>query len=403
MPDGGYFEIKFEQLRWTRRFYRDVLLHCPYCNTGIPEYKKSEMLQKGKWVAQNPGHSRAGFHISSLYAPVGWLSWADIAKKFEEAGNDPEEKQVFMNTVLGLPWEEQGEHIAKEYLTRRIEQYQAQVPNGALILTMAVDVQKTRLEYEVRGWGKAEESWGIEYGRIEGPTTELQSIDPDFPSVWQRLDELRIKGFRREDGLEMRIACVMIDSGGIDAATDTVYNYTLPRERMRVFALKGGSQSSAPIMRKPHRNTRNHCALFIVGVDKAKELIYARLRIEAEGPGYFHFPDSEKAGYDAAYFASLTCERRIVVYRRGYKKLQWWKPNGVRNEGLDLAVYNLVAIRFLNPNWDALAARYNRNSIIVKPAAKLDNPEVETANSKPAATFTKNTNFKKSRVDGIYI
>jgi len=392
--EEGYFEILFEQLQWTKKIYTDIALHCPRCITPIQEYQKTEMLERGKWKAQNPGHWRAGFHISSLYAPVGWLSWANIAKKFEEAGNDPEKKQVFTNTILGLPWEEQGETIAEEYLSRRVEQYQAQVPEGVLILTMSVDVQKTRLEYEVRGWGKDEESWGIEYGRIEGPTTELHSPDPDYPSVWQRLDDLRMKAFRRENGFEMRIACVMIDSGGIDTTTDTVYNYTLPRERMRVFALKGSSQSSTPIMHKPHRNTRNKCALFRVGVDKAKDLIYARLKIENTGPGYFHFPDNESAGYNAAYFASLTCERKIAVYRYGYKKLQWWKPKDARNEGLDLAVYNLVAIRYLNPNWEALAARYSKQITI---------PKVNiNENSKPI-TDSINGYSRRNRIDGIHI
>jgi phage terminase large subunit GpA-like protein len=361
--DGGYFEMKFEQLQWTKGLYHDIMLYCPHCGVGIPEYKKTEMLAGGKWVAKNPGHWRAGFYISSLYSPLGWYSWADIAKEFEAAGNDPEKRQVFVNTTLGLPYENTGETIAHEYLTRRAEMYNAQVPDGVLQLTMAVDVQKTRLEYEVRGWGKGEESWGIEYGRIEGPTTELDSADADFPSVWKRLDELRVKGFTREDGYEMRISCVMIDSGGIDTTTDTVYKYTLTRERMRVFALKGSNQSKQPIFNRPHRRTANKCALFIAGTDKAKELIYSRLKIEERGPGFCHFPDNENTGYNAAYYASLTSERRMMKYQNGYKKLYWWKPKDARNEGLDLFVYNLVAIRFLNPNWDALAARFKKSFV----------------------------------------
>jgi len=356
--DDGYFEIKMEQLQWTKGHYHNVELCCPYCGQGIPEYKKTEMLAGGKWEAQNPGHWRVGFFLSSLYSPVGWLSWNAIARKFDEAGNDPERRQTFTNTILGLPWKEDGETIAQEYLTRRVEKYNAQVPDDVLLLTMAVDVQKTRLEYEVCGWARGEECWGIEYGRIEGSTHELDSGDPDFPSVWKVLDDIRRKDFIREDGYVMRIACVMIDSGGIDTTTDTVYSYTLPREREKVFALKGSSQPSKPIYNKPSRNTRNRCALFPVGVDKAKELVYARLKINDKGPGYCHFPDDGAAtGYVPAYFAGLICEVRKVKFQNGYRKLYWWKPRDARNEPLDLRVYNTNAIRFLNPNWDVLEKR----------------------------------------------
>jgi len=357
-PAAGYFEIKFEQLRWTKKVYDDILLYCPLCGVGIAEHEKTKMLASGKWVAKNPGHWRAGFYISSLYSPLGWCSWIDIAREFEASRSDPEKRQVFENTMLGLPYENTGESIANEYLARRVEMYNAQVPNGVLQLTMAVDVQKTRLEYEVRGWGKGEESWGIEYGRIEGPTTELDSGDNEFPSVWKRLDELRVKGFTREDGYEMRIICTMIDSGGIDTTTDTVYKYTLSRQRMRVFALKGSSNPSKPIYNVPHRKTPNGCALFIVGTYMAKDYIYQILKIDEPGPCYCHFPDNEDTGYNAAYYASLTAERRMVKIHHGYKKIYWVKDKNARNEGLDLFVYNLLAIRHINPNWDALAARY---------------------------------------------
>jgi phage terminase large subunit GpA-like protein len=364
--DDGYFEIKMDQLRWEKGKYDEVLLYCPHCGTGIEEYQKTKMLETGKWVEQNPGHPRVGFFLSSLYSPIGWLSWSTIARKFDECGNDPERLQTFTNTILGLPWEETGETIAQEYLTRRIEHYNAQVPNEVLQLTMAVDVQKTWLEYEVCGWARGEESWGIEHGKIEGPTTELDSGNIDFPSVWKQLDEVRKKDFTREDGYVMRISCVMVDSGGIGSTTDTVYAYTLPRENQRVFAIKGSSQSSKPIFNK-HTRTRNGCALFAIGVDKAKQLIYDRLRIEEAGPGHCHFPSHEAAGYNADYFAGLISECRRFRWVKGYKKFYWWKPRDARNEPLDLRVYNLNAIRLLNPNWDVLENRYARTRKIDTP------------------------------------
>lgn len=51
----------------------------------------------------------AGFHLSSLYSPVGWFSWADAAETFVEAEKNPALLQVLINTVLGETWALQGD------------------------------------------------------------------------------------------------------------------------------------------------------------------------------------------------------------------------------------------------------------------------------------------------------
>jgi phage terminase large subunit GpA-like protein len=353
-PNNGYFVLKFENLQWEPGEPETVMCYCPHCGGGIEEYQKTEMLNKGKWIAENPGHYRVGFNLSSLYSPIGWLSWAQVVRKFEAAGNDIEKRKTFNNTILGLPWEESGETIANEYLERRREQYICEVPPEVLLLTMAVDVQKDRLEYLVKGWGKYEECWGIEYGVLRGDTSELASPDKDFPTPWQQLDIARTKGYKRIDGTEVRIVCVMIDCG---YNSDVVYQYTKPRERMRVFSVRGSSTVDKPIMNKPSRNTKNRAAIFYCGTNQAKELIYSRLKIDNAGPGYYHFPADEKMGFDAAFFAGLTCEKKIAVYKRGFKRLEWHKAKSARNEPLDLDVYNLVAIRFLEKDLIRLTAQ----------------------------------------------
>jgi phage terminase large subunit GpA-like protein len=354
-PNNGYFVLKFENLQWEPGKPETVMCYCPHCGGGIEEYQKTEMLKKGKWIAENPGHHRTGFHLSSLYSPIGWLSWVQVVRKFEAAGNDIEKRKTFNNTILGLPWEESGETIANEYLERRREQYICEVPPGVLLLTMSVDVQKDRLEYLVKGWGKYEECWAIEYGVLRGETSELISPDKEYPSPWQQLDIVRTKGFKRIDGTEIRIVCTMIDCG---YNSDVVYHYTKPRERMRVFAVRGSSNPTKDIMNKPSRNTANRAAIFYCGTSKAKELIYSRLKIENAGPGYYHFPADEKGGFDAAFFAGLTCEKLIPVYKKnGHKRLEWHKAKSARNEPLDLDVYNLVAIRFLEKDLIRLTAQ----------------------------------------------
>lgn len=371
-----FFHITFDLLQWPTGKPEDVLLYCPHCGCGIEEYHKTRMLPAGRWVKTNPGHFRVGFHLSSLYSPLGWLSWEEIARRFESAGKDPEKRKAFQNTILGLPWEEDGEILAVEYLERRREEYTAQLPPGVMLLTMAVDVQNNRLEYEVRGWGKDEETWGIEYGAIYGDPAELTSPDPNNPTVWQRLDEQRMKGFVRSDRMELRVACTVVDSGYL---SDVVYAYTKPRERFRVFSVRGSSTDTKPLLPKVSTAGKIKARIFVLGVSKGKELVYARLRLEEPGPGYFHFPKDELCGYDPAYYAGLTCERRVVKHIRGYRVMQWEKPRDARNEPLDLAVYNTAAIRILNPNWAAIALRYaNINSKVVAPpkAQTTDTPQI---------------------------
>jgi len=356
---GGYFELKFEQLRWTRGVYTDTMLYCPLCGEGIKESSKTDMLARGKWVAQNPGHPHAGFHISGLYSPLGWLSWQTIARKWDASESDIEKRQVFVNTILGLPFETSDEIISSDFLKERAEDYDTRIPNEVLQLTMAVDVHKTRLEYEIRGWGVDEESWGIKYDRIYGPTYDISKILHD-DTVWDELTKIRNMEFIRKDGMAMRIACVMIDSGGTESSTDVVYRYCQLLERMRVFAIKGSSRPDAPIYSPPRRRHYEGVPLFIAGTFEAKRVIYQRLKIKTPGPGYYHFPKNITSGYDELAYASITSERLVVNFKNGYKKLQWWKPHDIPNELLDLNVYNLVAIRHLKPDWVRLSARYKQ-------------------------------------------
>jgi phage terminase large subunit GpA-like protein len=53
----------------------------------------------------------------------------------------------------------------------------------------------------------------------------------------------------------------------------------------------------------------------MIGVDTAKDTLYARLRFEEIGPGYVHFPIGGR--FDASYFAQLTSEEVATRYSEG--------------------------------------------------------------------------------------
>ncbi len=396
---GQYQEIKFDRLMWERGNYEDVRLACMHCGSLIAEGHKPKMLAGGKWRATNHGHWRIGFHISALYSP--WLSWAEVAKQHEEAEGYPVKMQVFVNTILALPWEEDSETIAEEFLKRRIEPYAAQVPMGVLSLTMAVDSQGDRLEYEVKGWGEGEESWGIEYGIIPGDPSVLASGNPEPPSVWEQLDERRRKVFRHEDGGEIRISCTFVDSGG--GFTDIVYQYTKARFRERVYSVKGGGQPSRPLLNKPIRGGKVRAWLYVLGVNKGKDLVFARLKIDKPGPGYCHFPDDENLGYDGKYYAGLISERKRVVIRGGVKVVRWILPNKARNEPFDISVYNTAAIRMLNPNWERLRAQ-RANQKGLSSVAALPRPSPDSAATKAGPSVREySTPPLRKPIDGVHL
>ncbi len=72
--------------------------------------------------------------------------------------------QVWVNTALGETWEDRGgEVIAPEGLAARREAFGDTLPDGVLILTAGVDVQKDRIEAQIIGWGEGEQSWVVDH------------------------------------------------------------------------------------------------------------------------------------------------------------------------------------------------------------------------------------------------
>lgn len=100
--------------------------------------------------------------------------------------------KVWVNTELGETWEEQGEQVEDAALLNRRELYDADVPEGVLVLTAGVDVQDDRFEVEVVGWGVGKESWGIRYQKIYGDMLKEQ--------VWQDLDNFLLGASRKRTG-----------------------------------------------------------------------------------------------------------------------------------------------------------------------------------------------------------
>jgi len=81
-------------------------------------------------------------------------------------------------------------------VSKRKEEYTAEIPDQVQVLTAGVDVQDDRLEIEVVGWGLGEESWGIYYKQFIG--------SPGQNDVWEQLDRFLETEFEYANGEKIR-------------------------------------------------------------------------------------------------------------------------------------------------------------------------------------------------------
>jgi phage terminase large subunit GpA-like protein len=332
--------LKWAQVRWEPDQPESAAYACVECGTLWTDAERVRSIRQGEWVATSTSRRVAGFHLSALYSP--WTNLEAGVIEFLEAKKQPATLRVWVNTFLGEAWEEAGEAVDDYAIAEHREDWGEMVPKEVLMLTAGVDVQDDRLEVEIVGWGRDEESWSIDYRTIYG--------DPSSPAVWSDLDSILAQRFEREDERELVVRAACIDSGGHH--TSSVYNYVRPREGKRFFAIKGVGGEGKPLVGKPTRNNIGKIRLFPVGVDSAKDLLFSRMRIKEVGPGYMHFPLSRSD----EYFRQLTAEKLVTRYHKGFARREWVKTRP-RNEALDVRVYSMAALGILNLNLNTLANR----------------------------------------------
>jgi phage terminase large subunit GpA-like protein len=344
--------LLFERLKWTKGKPETAEYFCEECGSSASEADKTDMLARGEWrataVAKTP--ACVGFHISSLYSPVGWMSWAEIAADWEKAmTGGVDAMKTFRNTILGETWQERGESPDWERLLERREPFQMGiVPNGAVVLTAAIDNQAApaRLELAVWGWAAGYESWLVDVATIDG--------DPGGADAWAKVKAIIDAPFPREGGGTMKISAIAVDTGG--QHTSSLYNQLRQMRDRRIIPIKGigGWNRSSPVTgptmvdvtiqgRKITRGLR----LWSVSVDVFKAELYRRLWLTRNEDGSFpagwvHLPESA----DAEIIKQLVAEELVTIKdRRGFSRMEWRKLRA--NESLDCAVMARAALSVL--------------------------------------------------------
>lgn len=340
---------------------KNVLYACPYC--GCVHDEETIKKQPAKWIAENPSAYEKGhrsFWLNAFVSP--WKTWKEIVDKFLETKDDVEKLKVTYNTLFGQLWEERGEIENEDDIINRRENYERnedgsliELQEGVLVLTMGVDTQDDRLEYEVVGHGKYAETWGIKRGFIMGA--------PDTDAPWEKLDEIIDHTFKFKNGLGTHISLTFVDSGG--HYTTEVYKQCKKRQHKKVFPIKGKGGESIPFISIPtkqyldkvakSKKSKNFVYLYTLGVDAGKTIIMDSLKVKEPGPKYAHFPKDEELKYDRSFFNGLISERQELVETKTGRKLAWVSiPGHKRNEALDCRNYAIAAIRLLDPDFNAI-------------------------------------------------
>lgn len=395
-PHCGHRQwLKFEQLRWTWGQPQTVHYVCDACDEAIGEHHKTWMLEHGEWhpTSEDPHRKTIGFHLSSLYSPIGWRAWSDIAGAWENAQGSATALKAFKNTELGETWVEEGDAPEWERLFERREDYSiGRVPLACLLLTAGADIQKDRIEVSVWAFGRGKSTWLIEHRVLMGPVHQgIGARD----SVWQRLAGLLCETWTHASGAQLSLSRLAVDTG---FATQEAYAFVRTCKDARVLAVKGVARGAALIgsptavdVTLGVKKLRRGIKLFAVAGAIAKLELYNNLRktIEISENGEITYP----AGFvhlpkiDAEFVQQLCAEQLVTRRDRNGFPVREWQKMRERNEGLDCYVYaraaaaNVGLDRFEERHWGELEKQLGMTTATEASATPLISVRASTANN----------------------
>lgn len=386
---GEFFVPRFKLLVWPegvaiRRAAREARLACIKCGALIGDEHKELMNARGTFLA--PGQKVEGFDVANKAGPrhawlmvdgsngevVGdppdaeavtfWVSglmspWVTFSQRaaawlHAAASGDQERIRVVINTAFGELYRTRGQ--APEWTALRdscaAPYALGDVPKGALVLFLSVDVQKNRLVCVVRGWGAGLESWLVHREELWGET--------DSPEVWQRLDGLADRTFG-----DLPIRRFAVDSG---YRTEHALEWCR-RRGDHAYATYGREKPSRLYFQTDVEVNRNGKKFrtgmkrWIVDTAYFKGWVHDRFGWPDDQPGAWHMPGPDASGqFDEgteSYCKQLVGEQRM---RLPSGRVQWIKTGEnhfLDCEALQVFLAHVERVRDIKPvNPDASIA-----------------------------------------------
>lgn len=367
------YEMHTNHMIWEPGRPDTARIVCPECGAKHTDEDRFKMAKDGRYLnfdLQEPEPFGArGLHLNCTAhtgdfdeSYDGYLHEIAAEQERVKKSDNPEKaKRVFVNTMDAESYAEATETKPEAhslYGKREVYKPMEMLPAGVLVITMGVDVQKDRLEAQVIGFGKNKEKWCLAYRIFPG--------SPMSNETWKPIDELRAFEWRHPlSNTPLKIVCTFVDSGKWQ---DTVFNYTFPRTRQRVYACKGAKAIDRPLMDgKPTAVGNKRIPQYHVGTHEAKDLIYQALELPkpeegADFPqGYIHVPKIDEfgpmaGGEGTGYFEMLTAEdSKMKRSTQTGEFVRFFENNNrARNEALDTFVYCIGAERVMNPQYELI-------------------------------------------------
>jgi len=279
----------------------------------------------------------AGFHIWAGYSP--WVTWSEIMAEWFPAkkSEDREQLRVFINSVLGEPFEDAVKKVDVSSIKERRKEGlpRGVVPDEAQILIMWADVHADNIYWGVTAWGYNRRSWLVAEGICVGFPELLEHYDESYP--------------RATKGDPLACQCLVIDSG---YRTGEVYE--IARTVPGVYPTKG--QQDAVYSVKPSDvqykldGTVKIREVRIYNVNKAMFLtaLHQSFEIPLGEPGAFHI-HSETTDEFCLHMAAEHQVKIIKSVNGAKREVLIWQPRTptTPNHYLDGWVYGLAIAHFL--------------------------------------------------------
>ena len=334
------------------------------CDHKLKNEEKTDFLMceelggTAKWIPHNTEGARPltkSYHISTLYAPVGADSWADMAQQWVDAQGKVEDMQSFINLALGESFENFDDRPQPELLHSLKGMYKQNSlpPKGEakpLFAMLGCDVQagnmrsgewvkgkEPRIEASLYGYGLNGREWLIAHYVIKGATNDYRSgafkklkekiVTKDFPMVPLK---------------------VFIDSRH---QTDEVNKFC--NNSKNVFPIMGHNFISKNEGSKYFKiveidNFRSYngekLKMYELSTNIIKRRLYNKLRLKIDPAtneyphGYLMFP----MDMTQKFFDMLTAERPVIKNVNGRMRVTW-DAGGRSNEPMDTYIYAEMA------------------------------------------------------------
>ncbi|MFG5864413.1 phage terminase large subunit family protein [Metapseudomonas sp. CR1201] len=341
-------------IKWKPERPQDAWYKCAANGCDVQQHEMQAQQAKGRYVCERTGvWTRDGldfydangeviptpesvtYHVWTAYSP--FTTWGRIVLDFLLAKDDRNKLKTFVNTTLGETFDEsEGEKLEWESLYGRREVWE-KLPARVAALTGFIDTQDDRYEARVWAWAAGEEGWLVDRWILQG--------DPASDELLRKVGLKLHQQYTREDGVVMRVALWGWDSGG--HYTDEVYAQSKRHGLFWVIPTKGHNVYGKPVAEFPRTKNKAGVYLTMIGTDNAKELIYSRLKLQAQPgavvPGVMHLPANDEI-CDEAELKQLTAEVKVLKIEKG-QRVYRWDAKGRRNEALDCAVGALAMLR----------------------------------------------------------